>query len=287
MKEIIEGMLSGVTVLKEKIAGVSIFASSSESGDVQQEYDEKHYFVVPYKLSDYGFSLHTQRCLPPDVPDINNLPKRRIFHFADDHAEFLLNHYLTENAKQVAGDQSENSSLESLADGIDSLDKKMTYGMLLAGGALALINPVAGGGLALKALMPSVTGMINKKLIRPAGEKLTAYNKAQKQLEAAEHIQKQFSDADTLKVINPYLQELQLALKTTESEHDPVTGFNLADGSLPEIEHNRWQRLTETAICDVYREAYNNPRMHSKASLGPEDIRWLKTLYTVREHDNG
>ena len=175
----------------------------------------------------------------------------------------------------------ENSSLEALADDIDSLDKKLTYGMLIAGGTLALINPVVGAGIALKALLPGMTGVVNRNILKPLGKKLTEREKEKNKLAAAEKIQKQFSESSTLRVINPVLQELQLALKTTENEHDPLSSFNLADGSIPELKHDRWRSLTEAAICAVYHDVLRDPSKHKEAHLGPEDIRWLSTFFSA------
>jgi len=271
----------GFSVVSEVVNGLPIFISSEKSKSFNTDYDEKHYFVIPYKLSEVGFSLHTMRCLPPSVPEINDLPKRRIFHLPNEHYEASLREHLLGSVNQIVNSSShENTStLEQLANDIDSLDNKLTYGMLLVGGVAAIFNPLLGAGIAVKAVTPGVAGLLNKYGLKPVGEKITKSNIRKVAKEAEDRVLSQFTDSNTLKVVNPILQELELALRTNESEHDPLIDPNLADGSLPELDGVRWRELTETAVWHVYEEVYLDPAKHSEAKLGPEDIRWLKAMF--------
>jgi len=283
-----EELSSGYSIVKEKVNGLPIFVSAEKSDKYDDiQYDEKHYFVIPFELSEHKFALHTMRCLPNAVPEINNLPKRRVFHFPNEHSEEMLKGYMRQSAEEMVRDRSDGnpSSIESLANQIDSLDKKLTYGMLLVGGLAAIVNPLLGVGIAAKALLPSVGGLLNKYGLRPTGEKLSEYQLDKSIKEAEERISKEFAGANTLQVINPILQELELLLRTTEFQHDPLTGPNLADGSIPELDGERWRELTEVAICHVYKEAYETPSLHKQACLGPEDLRWLKIMFEVNNRD--
>ncbi len=271
-----------ISSFKEMVNGLPVFASLEKSDRYQDaEYDEKHYFVIPYEISEYKFALHTMRCLPANVPEVNNLPKRRVFHFANEHAENALKSYMLESAKEVVQDKYQDtpSTLESLANDIDALDTKLTYGMLLVGAAAAIVNPVVGAGIAAKAILPGVAEILTKYGLRPAGEKISKIQLEKEVRQAEANITKQFESSDTLRVVNPILQELELALRTDESEHDPLTDPNLANGSIPELSHERWRELTETAICHVYKGIYEDTSQHQKAKLGPEDLRWLKTIF--------
>tara|TARA_R110000787_G_scaffold182726_1_gene294748 strand:+ start:26751 stop:27665 length:915 start_codon:yes stop_codon:yes gene_type:complete len=275
---------SSYTLVKEKWHGLPIFVSAEKSDKYHDiQYDEKHYFVIPYELSEYKFALHTMRCLPNAVPEINNLPKRRIFHFPNEHSEVMLKNYMRQSAEEMVRDNNngKQNSLESLANQIDALDKKLTYGMLLVGGLAAIVNPLFGAGIAAKALLPSVGGLLNKYGLRPTGEKLNQYQLDKSIKAAEEHITKEFEQSNTLQVINPILQQLELTLRTTESQYDPLTGPNFSAGSITELAHDRWRELTEVAICHVYKEAYENPVLHEQAKLGPENLRWLKIMFEV------
>tara|TARA_R110000737_G_C14623611_1_gene494123 strand:- start:1512 stop:2420 length:909 start_codon:yes stop_codon:yes gene_type:complete len=281
-----EELSSSYSIVKEKVNGLPIFVSAENSDKYDDiQYDEKHYFVIPYELSEYKFALHTMRCLPNAVPEINNLPKRRVFHFPNEHSEEMLKGYMRQSAEEMVRGNGNLNSLEALANQIDSLDNKLTYGMLLVGGLAAIVNPLLGVGIAAKALLPSVSGLLNKYGLRPTGERLAKHQLEKSIKEAEEHIAKEFEAANTLQVINPILQELELLLRTTESQHDPLTGPNLADGSIPELDGERWRELTEVAICHVYKEAYETPSIHKQACLGPEDLRWLKIMFAVNARD--
>ncbi|MCL6414070.1 hypothetical protein MIB92_00270 [Aestuariirhabdus sp. Z084] len=282
MDKAVEGITSNISTIKKMVDGLPIFISleTSEKYSIE-EYDEKHYFVIPYELSDYKFALHTTRCLPTGVPEINDLPKRRIFHFANEHAELALKSYMLKSVNEDIHDKHKENpnTLESLANDIDALDKKLTYGMLLVGGVTAIFNPLIGAGIAVKALLPGAASFVNKYGVRPAGEKLSKIQLEKDVRKAEEGVAKQFEDSDTLRVVNPILQELEFSLRTSESEHDPLTDPNLANGSIPEITHERWRELTEVAICHVYKEVYEDSSQHKKAKLGPEDLRWLKIMF--------
>ncbi|MER2491735.1 hypothetical protein [Catenovulum sediminis] len=267
-------------VFSKVISGLPLLASAEVSTDTK--YDDKHYFVIPFKLSEHGVALHTMRSLPEGVPEFNDLPKRRIFHFANPHGEAQLKELLLKQAIDTVTEKSQGniSTLESLADSIDAIDSKLTYGMLLVGGLAALVNPILGAGIAAKAIIPSASGLLNKHGIRPLGEKLT-----QKQLEteinqAQKNIQAQFSEANTLKIINPILQELEFTLNTTEQQHDPLIDFDLSKLNIEELAENYWREHTITAIKHVYNEVLKNPKLQTKAHLEAKTLRWLKVMLT-------
>ncbi len=279
--KVVSEFKNGLSIVKEVVNGLPVFASLEQSATYQTEYDEKHYFVIPYRLSETGFSLHTIRCLPKNVHELNDLPKRRVFHFANEYAEGTLKLHMLETAQALAHDSEVTgiSTLESLADNIDALDTKLTYGMLLVGGLAAIVNPLVGAGIAAKALLPGVGSLVSKYGLRPVGEKQTQAKMDQATELAQARVMQEFSEANTIKVINPILQELELALNTEASEHDPLLDPNLGDGSLPELDNERWRELTGTAMFNVYREVYEDPSQHQAADLGPEDIRWFKLLF--------
>jgi len=269
------------SLVKEMVNKLPVFISSEKTstyGDIK--YDEKHYFIVPYRLTEIGVALHTMRCLPGGVPELNDLPKRRVFHFAKETDEILIRNILINEAKEFAENslQDNISSLESLANDIDSLDKKLTYGMLCIGGLAALVNPVVGAGIAAKALLPGVGGLLSKYTLRPVGEKMTESQLKNEIKTAEDKVIKEFESAETIKVINPILQELELALNTDEQQHDPLIDFNLGKLDLVELDDDRWRELTITVLRNIYLEIIHNKSKHINANLGPEDIRWLNVI---------
>jgi len=277
---IVSELDSGMKMVKEVINGLPIFVSLEHIDNDKVEFDEKHYFVIPYHLSETSFSLHTMRSLPIGVPEVNSLPKRRVFHFPNEHWEGTLREYMLRSARNIAyKNQSETiSPIEKLANDIDALDNKLTYGMLLVGGLAAIFNPIIGAGIAVKAVLPSISGLFAKHGLRPLGEKWTRSQMEQKAKDAQEHALKQFSESTTLKVVNPILNELEFALRTNEDEHDPLSDPNLSNADIKELDTEYWRELTERAIHHVYKDIINDKSKHEAARLGPEDLRWLEVL---------
>lgn len=268
-------------LVKEKINNLPIFISS-ESTDKYgvEKYDEKHYFVVPYNLSKVKVVLHTMRCLPEGVPEINDLPKRRIFHFPNEYSEALVRKLLMDDARDEINNKHTDSehSLAVLADYIDIVDKKLTYGMLVVGGFTAFLNPVIGALIAIKAVLPGVATVVNNYGLRPAGKVLSEYDLDRKLKESDSLILEQFQQSDTIEVINPILQELELALRTNENEHDPLIDFDLSSGSINQLDGERWRDLTYKALYHVYDDVLDDPDLYDDACLGVEDIRWFKVI---------
>lgn len=280
-EQVLNEIANKYTLVKEIVNDLPVFVSSEKTRKYGiEKYDEKHYFVVPFMLSDAKIALHTMRCLPEGVPEINDLPKRRVFHFPNEHSEALVRELLLDNAKEMVEENHTltDNTLIKLANDLDSLDKKLTYGMLFVGGVAALVNPLVGAGIAAKALVPGVAGLLTKHGIRPAGEKMSRSQLEKKVKEAEASVLQEFEAASTIQVINPVLQELELALRTTEREHDPLIDFDLSTGNIKELDGQRWKELTETALFHVYKDIIDDPKKHKKACLGPEDIRWFKVI---------
>ena len=78
------------TLIREQVGKLPVLASLERGEKAACQFDEKHYFVIPNFTSDTGFSLHTMRYLPNGVPEVNELTKRRIFHFPNEHYEGTL-----------------------------------------------------------------------------------------------------------------------------------------------------------------------------------------------------
>jgi hypothetical protein len=160
-----------MNMVKDVVNGLPIFVSLERLKDLKLEYDEKHYFIIPLYSCEAGFSLHTMRSLPAHVPEINDLPKRGVFHFPNEHYEATLRVHMVNTVKDIAYGSGEKnvSSLEMLANKIDALDSKLTYGILIIGGIAAIFNPLVGGAIAVKAVFPGVAGLLSNYGLRSLG----------------------------------------------------------------------------------------------------------------------
>ena len=243
-----EQLKSGYPTIVGKIGELPVAAALLKNSKATQLFDEKHYFMIPLAGSPTGFALYCLRHLPEGVPEVNDLPKRRVFHFPDGQGEQLLRDSLLETAK-ASGEQQGPSSLESLADLIDDLDNKLTYGMLFVGGVAALFNPLVGAGIAAKALMPGVGTLLNKFGLRPLGKKMTRMQMEKAAKEAQSQVAQQFSEANTVKLVNPALAKLAAAVGLGDDMKQRVA---LLDPESLALVGDHWEKLTSDAVWAIY-----------------------------------
>ncbi len=148
---------AGVGYVSELVGNLRLFGSTATSKK-EQKFDERHYFLVPDKRSEDGYSLVVTRCLPEGVPPINDLPKRRVLHLPHLEAEAMLRTLLIRQAQadelnKPAQGKSMGDRARELADYIDALDDRVFGGVLLIGGLVAIFNPIAGAAIAAKSLI--------------------------------------------------------------------------------------------------------------------------------------
>ena len=283
-----EAVSSGLGYAREKLGATWLFGSTEQSDKFVEQFDEKHYFVVPYRLAESQYTLYSMRCLPTGVPPINDLPKRRVFHLPNENATATLEHLLVADARGKVETEEVKAAafgtrLVSLANEIDVLDKKMFNGVLVVGGLVALANPVTAAVLTAQAMVPSIGLMLSRYGLKYAGE--TVNDRAvQKEIAKAEQdVLNEFKSANTTSVENPLLAQLDRALNTDVFEYDPMldTEFD----SISDSESNRFRDLTRRVIVNTYADILRDADKTERAGLGPEDLRWLQMLEAVENAD--
>lgn len=122
--------------------------------------DETHYLLVP--TVDGGHSVFVKRVLPEARAATTTV---RIFHVSHPEADrHLLEQQLLEQhllpTPPLPESESESplaDALDKLADDVDDQTRKVTGGLLVIGGTVAvLVNPLAGAAIAAKALVPAL-----------------------------------------------------------------------------------------------------------------------------------
>ncbi len=275
---------TGFGYAKESLTTSWLFGSTEST---VSDYDEKHYFLIPFQPAACGYTLYSMRCLPEGTPPVNDLPKRRIIHLPNEHGRRMIEELLCHEAAATAVATDEAPSpmgrrLNDLADGIDELDKKAFHGALLIGGLVALANPVAGGILAAKAMLPSIGLFLSRYGLKQIGDTLHERGLRQRIQKAESDVLKQFQGSDTTEVVDPLLVQLDKALNTKEHEYDPVLHDKTFDASSTHGDSGLGDRQnTITAIINTYDEVLQNPDQYSVAGLGPEDVRWLRMLRNI------
>lgn len=277
----------GIGYMTGMIGHLPFLASKEVIEDLSdKQFDEKHYFLIPFRVTDAGYTFYSMRVLPDGVPPVNSLPKRRIFHFSNEHGENLAQSLLIKEIHDYYEDQNLPTSdaigsrLVDIANEIDKVDNKLTNGLLVIGGLVAFLNPLVGVGIAAKALIPGVGGALSKYGLRSVGEKLNEKALRDQIKQAEKDIINEFKDSNTLHIVNPILQELEIALDTNEAEHDPSSQFDFSNSGFSK-DSTRLTKLTCTAITNTYKDIQKNTKLYKQASLGPEDIRWLHMIAEV------
>jgi len=256
------------------------FIATVEKGEENLEYDEKHFFLVPYRLNDGGYTLHSMRVLPNGFGPINDLPKKRIFHFPYEGAESLVEELFLQGvasdvkSSNLNGELSPGSKLINIANEIDRAESKITGGVLLVGGLVAIVNPLAGAGLALSALLPILGGKLSSSGFKSWGERRNK-KALDKEIQSAQaKLLSDFKDCETSYEVNSLLAELEVALKTTADQYRPDPQA-ISDSSRIDFHTTR---LTCKAIYDVYLDVMRSKKLQSKALIGTEDIEWMNEV---------
>lgn len=275
---------TGTGYVQSTLGRTWLFGSTEQSTSYDHNHvDERHYFLVPNHSSKTQYSLYVLRCLPDGVPPINDLPKQRVVHLPNPHAMAMLEEILVAEACQaVESSKAENGlisgSLDGLADQLDQVEAKMFGGILLIGGLVALVNPIAGAVVAAKAAVPSIGLMLSKYGFRYVGDSVKKKELARQVQNAEKKVRTQFRNAATRSLTNPLLEQLDHALRTDENEFDPLLEFSSDQLDFGEQDRRRLFKLTAQAISNTYATILAQEDTWQEASLGPEDVRFLRLI---------
>jgi len=253
---------TGVDLLQDTLGGLPFFGSTATSKAYDHTvYDEKHYFLIPDKSSDEGYSLYVMRCLPAGVPPINDLEKRRLLHLPDKSALPMLEHIVVKDVRARANqDATPNNfvseNLDSLINEIDKVEGKVFSGVLLLGGLVAFASPLAGAALAMKAIVPSIGLAVSKYGLKVASETVTNLDIAQQVKRAEKDIKKQFQSVEALAVVNPVLNHLEsrASLDMWMMEGEKFQ-YICAQTEFTQQDVCRLTDLTQQAISDLVKDA--------------------------------
>lgn len=267
---------AGIGFVGSTIGGIKLFGSTENSSSYEHEkYDEKHYFLIPDLSSEYEYSLYIMRCLPDGVPPLNDLPKQRILHLPDVAAMPTVHEILKADARETAKrTQQENavsSKIDEIVDAIDQIDEKAFQGVLLVGGLVALVNPLAGAAVAAKAIVPSVAGYVSKLGLKVASDTVSNIDLSNKVKSAEKDVLKQFKGSSTIEVINPILLEFDAAVKRGEKLDLPLK-FDAGKTELAWADSERFLSLTYTAVCNSYEDMVRELKLSRDQVDSPPSI---------------
>lgn len=286
-----QALRSGLSFVQSSWNALPFFASVEAAPQVHgAARDETHYFLVPFKLDASGCALYTTRRIPAGYASTNDLPRVRVFHLPGPGAERTLEEAIVTQLARGAvvarpeGEEPLGARLERLADEIDRHGRWVTGGFLIVGGVAAIFNPLLGAGIAVKALFPSLGAALSREGLKHVGQKLRFWEQRREEAATTQAAQKEFERGGEVRsVVNPLLQALDRALRTSERQFDPLLEYDLDAFQLEGWDAWELLVLTSRAVTTVYRATLADPTMHGPACLGPEDVRWLELVARYAE----
>ena len=268
---------SGLKSVNEAFRGVKLFSSLSSSADEYVEYDETHYLLIPLIGSERQYAIYTKHLLPPDTGTVNSLPKQRIFHLPDANGkelleQELLNKLLTERGDSETGSSDLADSLEKIADQIDSESEKITGGLLLIGGAVAIVNPIMGVGIAAKALLPSISTKATKAGAEFIGNKLRSWNKSSAISKLKKDASQEIKKLKPKIYTNQIIRSLEAIVSNPNTEFDPFTDQRTWPD---QFQPSHYYSMTQEAIKEIYSDSWDKLDL---TNVQPSHLEWVKSF---------
>ena len=217
---------------------------------------------------------------------VNDLPKARVFHLPGPGSEELLERLILDEAVEKKRAEAQPGEIKPIAERLseigEEVDKqasRLTGGLLIVGGVVAIVNPVIGVGILAHALAPAIGAKLGGEGLKYLGEKSklrrAENEEKQREIEAKEELK----SIEIRLAVNPVLQTLGEALATTAEEFEPMLdGYDFSRFAMDGWKGQQMLQLTARAVGSVYASVLKDKKEHGPAGLGPEDVRWLETL---------
>jgi hypothetical protein len=246
---------SGIQSVSEMFSGIRIFGAVAATSSEKAEQDETHYLLVPLLGEPRRYAVYTKRILPPDTGAINSLTKARIFHLPDETGISILEQKLVESMVSERLDPESSSSdladtLEKVADQIDKETEKLSGGLILIGGAVALVNPLLGVGIAVKGLFPSIGAKASKAGAEYVGNKLRDWNKSSSVSKLRKQANAEVRKLKPIIYPNPILRSLDVIATNPQSDFEPAFDHR---NWIDQFEPYHYYTATTEAIHEVYQ----------------------------------
>jgi hypothetical protein len=231
------------------------------SGDEDKEII--HYFLVPTSAKDAPNTLYVIHSFPEGSGNPVDLKKHRIFHLPDTSAmermRLMVLHSITASMipDEIPHSYTEASLIE-LGEAIDEKGTALSGGIMLIGGAITLINPVAGMAILAGSLVPQLGSWLSSKALNGIAGSLAdkRRKKAEKIAEKSSHREMRRSTCEAY--INPILQHMARSASASPQS------LSQLDFPLPHhFSQLSWYALTLDAVCQTHQ---NQPPLPSKPS---------------------
>ena len=261
----------GISFFHTQLGSIPLLSSSK--AEIGGERDETHYFLIPSPEATGGYALFRTRILPDGIGPENDLPKARIFQLpaqgTTEHLIRLLSAELQDKHLQKTDPESPLATrLESIADEIDKQSNRVSGGLLLIGGAIAISNPLLGVGIAAKSLLPSLGSKLSVHGVKHASSWLRSRNTQAQNSKAQKSAQSEIKKLKPEVRLNPVTQILEQALHSQKSDFDPTLESSALFDTTEQIDDIS---LGAKAILTVFDSQQNH-------SLPKPIQSWIKNL---------
>lgn len=274
---------SGLQSVSEMFGSIRIFSAVAATSTDKAEQDETHYILVPLLGIPRRYAVYTKRILPPDTGTVNSLPKARIFHVPDGAGRTLLERELVEKMVIEQFDPQSGSSdfadaLEKVADQIDSETEKISGGFLLIGGAVALLNPLLGLGIAVNGLLPAIGAKASKAGAEYVGNRMRDWNRSASESKLRKSAHEEVRKLKPTIYSNPILRSLDAIASNPQTDFDPA--FDRRNW-IDQFESYHYYTATVEAIREVYQGVMETmePGVYQESHLN-----WIGTFLRESGH---
>jgi hypothetical protein len=169
---------AGVLVSGAKDSIVNVFSSNENK---ENEVNITHYYCIPDPVNVGKYLIHTSREVSNGI-DESSFPNQRIFHVHKEEAIDQIRKSMIDMDTEAMRDKHSKDSfsgdtLVNVASHIDKANEKISGGVLIAGAATCIFNPVLGVALITKSLVPSIGAKVASELLGGSGNSINKWSK--------------------------------------------------------------------------------------------------------------
>jgi len=167
----------------------------------------------------------------------------------------LVSKIIRDREDLQAGSSELADTLEKVADQIDSETNKISCGLLLIGGAVALVKPLLGIGIAAKESLPAIGAKATKASAEYVGNRLRDWNKSSAMSKLRRDASTEVRSLKPRIYPNPIFRSLEAIATNLSTDFDPSFDHrNWVDHFKP----LHYCMVTCEAIQEIYRDAWDS-----------------------------
>ncbi|MEM7600444.1 MAG: hypothetical protein AAF357_03390 [Verrucomicrobiota bacterium] len=182
----------------------------------------------------------------------------------------LIREFADKNQHREEPESPLANKLAKVGDLIDEESSRVSGGILLIGGAVAFVNPIAGAGIALHSLIPAIGGKMSKLGGNYLAERIRRQNRKSDESKRLKESSKEVRNLRPKIYTNPIIRSLESIKRNPQIDYDPfLDRQNWPDS----FEKSHYFEVTREAICEVYAGETND-----SASWQDFHLAWIRSF---------